>query len=228
MIALAVPITVTGTGQITISRDDMNLFGLGTGTNTILCASITASWTFDTDNAGPDQQAGDPQQAHYRPSTDWVDSSLNIDTSTVDTSTVDSTFSVDDLVTDEDRFFDHLFLQNEAGGGDGFDRYYDLDYERDDSSYEYAYSLAQIYSHLDDLISSFDPGQTLSWSAGDSPSDTGTGHFRYYNGSQYSYGNYTLDTFTVTSGTSVPAPSSLIVLGLGLSGLGFRLRKKTM
>jgi hypothetical protein len=220
--ALAVPITVTATGQITNSRDDLNIFGLGTGSNTILGASITAIWTFDTDNSGPDTYT-DSQQANYSPGTDWIDSSLNIDTNTVD-----STFSVDDLITDEDQFVDRLLLQHDAHGGTGYDSYWLRDRGQDQSSNEHAYSHVEIYSWVDDFMTSLDPEQTLSWSAGDYANDVGFGRFQYYDGGlQSSYGIYTLDTFIVTSGAGVPAPSSLLLFGIALSGLWLRLRKKT-
>ena len=165
-IASATPITVTVEGTVTNSRDDFGFFGLGNGYNTLLGASISAVFTFDSNYAGYDFASSNPNRGDYRggswPSPDWVTSTVDIDTSTVD-----STLTPGDLVSDEDIFYDRLLIQNEDHSGSGLDRYYVIDRVRDQSPYEDGYHYAQIYSYVDNLITSLDPGQTLSWHAND-------------------------------------------------------------
>lgn len=216
IIAQAVPITITATGKITSSSDDINHFGLGTGSNTILDASITATWSFDTDNWGYVSES--PTSAHYQSTTNWVDSTVNIDTSTIDIN-----FSVSDEVTDADTFYDQVFLKDEDGSDPGLDRYFVVDHNSGPNGGVVSY--AWIFSYLDNIITSLDVAQTLSWSADDFTTDIGTGHFRFFDSSAYAWGTYRLDTFIITSGSSVPEPSILLLLGLGLAGLGIKRRK---
>lgn len=211
---LATPIIVSVTGQVNYSTDNNNTFGFGIGSDTILGATVSATWSFDTDNAGVDTYSSDLEKAQFNPGTDWIQSTLNLDTSTVSGS-----FDSADLISNEDTYRDILLIQDEDDSGDGFDRYLVRNFELDSSTGEHAFSYAQIYSYLDNLISSFDTAQTISWSAGDYANDLGNGYFEYYNGSTVDLGQYTIETFTVSTGT-VPEPEVLILLALGLLGLG--------
>lgn len=203
VLAHAAPISVTATGQVISSRDDMNLFGLGTGFNTLVGATITATWTFDSSAAGADIDPN-PLVANYQPLSPWIESSVAIDTASVD-----STFTVSQLITNPTLVEDQLYLENELHGGDGFDRYHVGDWAFDQSQFpnRYAYSWAEIHSWLDDLVGNFDPAQTFQWNATDSANDTGVGRFQYVNASnQTAYGNYSLTTFTVNAVQAVPEP----------------------
>lgn len=218
VIAQAAPITITATGQVSGSYDSFGYFGLGTGSNTLLGAFVTATWTFDSDAAGTDTDSS-ATRADFRPATNWVDSSISFDTSTID-----SDFNVSDAVIDADDFRDRMILDNEHGSTN--DWYQITDFSKNLSTGEFAVSTAQIYSISDDLINSLDPAQVLNWSADDYADDNGSGRFQYSYGSQFAYADYVLDTFVVSVGSSVPEPSTLALLALGLAG--FRLRRKTI
>lgn len=221
----ATPITVSVTGTVLNSRDDTNYFGLGAGSNTLLGASISATWTFDTDDAGVDLNS-DPEIADYRPNWpngEWIDSTINIDTSTVD-----STLTPEDVITDENQNLDRVYIQDEDGGSGGFDRYYIIDRDYDNSQRQ-VFSWAQIYSYVDNLVTSFDTGQLISWNASDSANDWGFGNF-YYRDTEadpdiFSTISYELETFTIAA-SSVPEPSVVSLFALGLLSVSLQRRRR--
>ena len=211
----ATPLKIVATGEVNYSRDDTNLFGLGVGNDTILGATVSATYIFDTDDAGLDI-SGSSTQVLYRPGSDWIDSSISIDTSTVDTA-----LSGGGPITSPSGYDDFVQIQDEDGGGDGLDRYIVVDQVLDSATSGRYYSYAHVYSYLDSIISSFELGQAMNWAADSFVNDLGNGYIEWRNNANtsaetYSYAVYTIASFTISA---VPEPAALLLLLLGLCGL---------
>ncbi len=217
-VANATPITISATGTVYSSDDSTNYFGLGTGANTMTGASIVTEFTFDTDDSGADLDSH-PASLRHLPGIKWVSS-----TTVVSKGGVTLSLTPDDIFPVASATPDEILIQNEYGAGDGLgglDSYF-IEDKIDLGGGDEAYSQLHLYSYLDNIIASLDLDQVFSWTAGDSANDFGVGHFaiRSRGAGLNSVLDYELDTFTIAVSTSVPEPTILILLAIGLIGLG--------
>ncbi len=207
-------ILVTATGTVTNSRDDTNRFGLGAGRDTIDGATVTATWLFDSSHSGVDLYPSGTR-ALYDPQIDWIESSVNIDTTTVDTY-----FGNNGPITSPDLFPDYLEIHNEWEGNDSIDQYRVYSHSEVSATGEYYYSASSIFSWTNDIITSLDPSQTLEWLP--AADEYGSGEWIYSNNSQndiVSRFNYDLTSFTVEL-VAVPIPAAAWLFASALLGLG--------
>lgn len=227
---LAAPIVVTATGQVTYSYDGVNMLGFGSGEGTILGASVTAIWSFDTDDAGPNLR--DETWATYWSSTnDWISSSV-----VLTDSTTTATLGAYGPVTNPTRLSDELSIHNEDDrltptGGPLTDLYYLLDYAEsgEGSALQRYRSWANVNSTVNDLFSTVTPDTTWIWD--EVAGTTSVGGIYYYDnrtgdtkGDSFDV-QYTFSSFSVTT---VPIPAAVWLFGSGLIGLiGLARRKKS-
>jgi len=225
----AAPIVVTATGQVTYSFDKVNMLGFGIGEDTILGASVTALWSFDTDDAGPNLR-DDTWATYWSSTNDWISSSV-----VLTDSTTTATLGASGPVTNPTRISDELSIHNEddrltASGGPLTDLYYLSDgTESEDSGLQRYNSWANVNSTVNDLFSTVTPDTTWIWD--EVAGTTSMGGIYYYDnrtgdtkGDSFEV-RYTFDSFSVTT---VPLPAAAWLFGSGLIGLiGVARRKKS-
>ena len=230
---LAAPIVVTATGQVTYSYDGVNMLGFGSGEGTILGASVTAIWSFDTDDAGPNLR--DETWATYLSSNnDWISSSV-----VLTDSTTTATLGAFGPATNPTRFSDELSIHNEdtrlSRDGDPTDLYYINNATMSDegSGLQRYNSWANVNSVVNDLFTTVTPDTTWIWD--EVAGTTSAGGIYYYDnrtgdtkGDAFEV-NYTFGSFSVTTvpTSPIPVPAAIWLFASGLLGLvGVARRKK--
>ena len=221
-------IVVTATGQVTYSFDKVNMLGFGSGEDTILGASVTALWSFDTDDAGPNLR-DDTWATYWSSTNDWISSSVILTDSTTT-----KVIGASGPVTNPTRLSDELSIHNEDTDlsrlGDPTDLYFIQDETMSDegSGLQRYKSWANVNSVVNDLFSTVTPDTTWIW---DEVAGTNSvGGMYYYdaragdtNGDFFQV-DYTFDSFSVST---VPVPAAAWLFGSGLIGLiGLARRKK--
>ncbi len=84
-LAHAVPITITTTGDVIHSDDPLGkAFGQGAGKNTILGATVTTKFFFDTNDIPTTNLSGISHTEVFDDRTNWLSSSIYVDIDTVD------------------------------------------------------------------------------------------------------------------------------------------------
>ena len=214
----ATPITISATGTVVSSEDSANYFGLGYGDDTMLGATIVAEFTFDTDDSGPDANPN-PDILALLPGIQWISSTTQATKGGVTVS-----LTPDDILPSAPVKQDEILIHNEYGAGDGLgglDSYF-IEDKADLGGGDEVFSQLTLSSLLDNIITSLDINEAISWTSGDFLNDLGEGEFAFRSRGlgQNAVLNYQLDTFTVSTSASVPEPTILFLLAIGLISFG--------
>lgn len=215
----AIPIVVTATGVVSESRDDLDLFGFGSGSNTLLGAEITSTWLFDTDNLGPDIDSFSTA-AYYFAQTNSVTSNAHF---SKDGAT--SVFRLEDAIPSSDRDQDSVTVENEHFLG--IDGYSVSDVKRVGTSILAVNAI--MVRGTDDWIDSLLANQTINRTLSDLTSYNfgNAAGISYDIGNDRGYALYAINSFTVMPGSApIPEPAGVFLLLFGMSGLVVTRRLK--
>lgn len=225
-VARAVPVQITFEGVVFSSRDDTNIFGSGTGMDTIVGATAKSIFIFDTDDIPTTDANPNSHITDYRDGTDWVKATTFINTSTTDL------IFTDDSIPTPDFYQDRLYIQDDDLIGGSLEYLHLLSYGRDWSPDE---ALNQSVTFWDsdtgvDSISSNDPIAALNLM---DPALWGNsaGLLEYVTHPDAttivaSWAQFNISSVDITL-TAVPEPSTVILFGVGLVALGLRYRRRT-
>ena len=224
--AHAVFMRAVATGTVIDSEDETGQFGYGTTvSNPLEGATVLASWSFYTEEAGPVSTSA--TGSRWQPMTNWIHSVLIVRPS----DPTEPELKFYDLggptarVKGANTFADYMDLQDQTPTlpeGTYYDSYWISSWSRFEPSDErYSWSTtARVISYESDLINpERDLTQELVWQPATGDLAIGRAEFREFEG--ISRLEYELTSFTVSQ---VPEPGTLGVMGAALFALGFMRR----
>lgn len=186
----ATTIQVVAVGTVQSSDDGANAFGFGPDpVNPLGGAAVTATWTYDTADAGPATD-DDPDVAHYAPLIDWIDSSVTFGL----TDASELTFADDGPVGDADYFRDYVHLETPGSELSLFSASMDLPVLDQWSS--------QLTLVSPDLVP-LSLVQTLLWEAGDP--GAASGFVAYFGNDSLSSASWAVESVAIAT---VPLPAA--------------------
>ena len=227
--AQAVMVTVEAVGTIYDSFDSQGTFGAA-GNDTLIGTQVTATWTFDSEQAPSDRDSRSNVGIYDQRASDWISASIKLGSSgnAISDQTLQNSLDRND--------YDRVMVLDDYSGRDQYDIFTE---QRDTTraylggqyrtvTSEYFRSSAYFIDYVDDIIAAVSADTTFTWTNDDSR-DRGYGYFQLYNRTGPAvniWAGYELSSMRAFT-AEVPEPMTIALLGIGLISLGIARRRQS-